>query len=85
MMTFLEFIGGERLSSVSPLPKLAKLPGLPDLPKLPKLYAGATNNNANSDPPRPKMAPAMAPMQAVPQLQQVIAQLSMLIRRLSQG
>jgi hypothetical protein len=82
MMTFLEFVDRDRASSLPGLPKLAKLPGLPKLPKLPKLYAGASNDDVNSGgPPKPKMAPA----QAIPQLRQMISQLSMLIQRLSQG
>jgi hypothetical protein len=79
MKTFVEFIDTERSSTLPALPNLPKLPGLPKLPKLPKMNGGV-DNRVNSGPPQ-KMAPA----QAIPQLQQMIVQLSMLIRRLSQG
>jgi hypothetical protein len=80
MKTFLEFLDDPRNSSVSPLPRLAKLPKSAKLPKMPRMNGGG-DNRVNSGPTTQRMAP----LQAVPQLQQMIVQLSMLIRRLSQG
>jgi hypothetical protein len=77
MKTFVEFIDTERNSSIPSLPKLAKLPKLPKLPKL----RGGVDQGVNNGQPTQKIAGA----QAVPQLRQIIMQLSMLIRRLSQG
>jgi hypothetical protein len=77
MKTFLEFVDGERTSRFPGLPKLAKLPRLPKLPRMQKMNGGL-DNTVNSGPTQ-KIAGA----QAVPQLQQMIVQLSMLIRRLS--
>jgi hypothetical protein len=80
MKTFLEFLDDNRNASVSSLPKLPKWTKLAKLPKMQKMNGGV-NNRVNSGPTTQRMAPAPA----VAQLQQMIVQLSMLIRRLSQG
>jgi hypothetical protein len=77
MKTFLEFVDAENPSRFPALPKLAKLPRLPKLPKLPKMNGGV--DGVDNGQPTQKIAGA----QAVPQLQQIIMQISMLIRRLS--
>lgn len=76
MKTFRQFVEHNRESSVPPLPRLPKLPGLPALPKLPKM-----NGNVNSGTTTQKISPT----QTVAQLRQIMAQLSMLVQRLSQG
>jgi hypothetical protein len=79
-MTFLEFIDDNRTSRFPAMQKLAKLPKLAKLLKMQKMN-GCVDNRVNSGPITQNMAGA----QAVPQLRQIIMQLSMLIRRLSQG
>jgi hypothetical protein len=76
MKTFVEFVDAENPSRLAGLPKLAKLPRLPKLPKMVRMNGGVQGVDSG---PTQKMAGA----QAVPQLQQIIMQLSMLIRRLS--
>jgi hypothetical protein len=78
MKTFVEFVDAERTSRLPGLPKLAKLPKLPKLPKMQRMMGSVVDDSANSGPTQ-KMPPA----QAIPQLQQIIMQLSILVRRLS--